>query len=318
MPAFEDVVALNGVSFSVGRGEIVGLLGPNGAGKSTTVKILCGVLHPTSGDVRVLGRNPHRQRVENAQEIGVLFGHRSHLFHELTAADSFRFLRAVYQIDDADYRRNVTRLTSLLELDTLQHQVVRTLSLGQRMRCEVAATFLHEPKVVYLDEPTIGLDVNAKRTIRALIRALVDELGTTVILTTHDLADIEELCRRVILIDHGRVVYDGELRRLRERYAHSKTVQAEVASHARERVTAGILAAAPQAQVAPLGALLRVTGLADEPSVMSVARAMLGDADVTDLTITEPRVEEIIGNVFREGVPLMAAVARPTPAGGAD
>ena len=148
----------------------------------------------------------------------------------------------------------------------------------------------------------------------------VDELGTTVILTTHDLADIEELCRRVILVDHGQVVYDGELRRLRERYAHSKTVQAEVTSHARERVTAAIVSAAPQARVAPLGALLRITELGDEPSVMDVARAMLGDPDVTDLTITEPRVEEIIGNVFREGAPppaAPAAIGTLTPNGAA-
>jgi ABC-2 type transport system ATP-binding protein len=216
-PAFEDVQALDGVTFSIARGEIVGLLGPNGAGKSTTVKIMCGVLHPTEGEVRVLGRDPHRQRIENGQEIGVLFGHRSHLLYELPPIDSFRFLRAVYQIEEGAYRRTLARLTDVLELGPLLHQVVRTLSLGQRMRCEVAATFLHSPKVVYLDEPTIGLDVNAKRTIRAFIRSLVDELGTTVVLTTHDLADIEELCERVILIDHGRVVYDGSLRRLRER-----------------------------------------------------------------------------------------------------
>jgi len=308
-PTFEDVLALDGVSFSIGRGEIVGLLGPNGAGKSTTVKIMCGVLHPTSGEVRVLGRDPHRRRVANAQDIGVLFGQRSHLIYELPAIDSFRFLRAVYQIDDATYERNLARLVDVLELGSLQGQMVRTLSLGQRMRCEVAATFLHGPRVVYLDEPTIGLDVNAKRIIRAFIRSLVDEFGTTVVLTTHDLADIEELCERVILIDHGHLVYDGELRRLRERYAHSKTVQAEVPAEARERVTATIMAAAPEAQVTTFGSLLRATQLGGERNVMDVARAMLADPDVSNLTITEPRVEEIIGNVFQEGAVPAAGAA---------
>lgn len=299
-PTFREVRALDGISFTIGQGEVVGFLGPNGAGKSTTVKIIAGVLHPTSGDVRILGRDPHRQRIQNAQEVGVLFGHRSHLVYELPAIDSFRFLRAVYQIPHQMFEQQLTRLSDVLGLGPLLHQSVRTLSLGQRMRCEVAATFLHQPKVVYLDEPTIGLDIDAKRAIRAFIRSMAEEFAVTVILTTHDLADIEELCERVILINRGQLVYDGQLLHLRERHAHSKTVQVEVPAEAREQVTAAIHQAAPEAQVTPVSSLLRISQIGDDTTTMAIARLLLGFPDVKNLTITEPRVEEIIRNVFHD------------------
>jgi ABC-2 type transport system ATP-binding protein len=188
------------------------------------------------------------------------------------------------------------------------------------MRCEVAATFLHQPKVVYLDEPTIGLDMDAKRSIRTFIQAMVETLGTSVILTTHDLGDIEELCQRVILIDHGQIVYDGQLSRLRERYAGSKTVQADVPPEARERVTAAIALGAPHAQITVSGGVLRVAQIGDDRAIAGVAQTLLGDAAVKNLTINEPRVEEIIRNVFTENVavPTPAPVPRVTQTGVTD
>ena len=300
-PEYRHIRALDGISFSVPPGEVVGLLGPNGAGKSTTVKIVAGIMYPDGGEVRVLGRDPHRQRIQNAREIGVLFGQRSHLIFELPAMDSFQFLRAVYRIPRSDFQRRLDELADVLELGPLLGQPVRTLSMGQGTRCDVAAAFLHRPKVVFLDEPTVGLDVEAKQSIRRFIAKMRDEHGVAVILTTHDLADIEELCERVILIDKGSVVYDGNLRRLSDRFAASKAVQVEAPTALQEAIKQTVRARWPDAAVEQFGSLVRVSGLADAGGATEVARVLLNLAEVSNLTITEPRVEEVIRNVFREG-----------------
>lgn len=206
-----EVRAVDSLSFTVRRGEMVGYIGPNGAGKSTTIKMLTGILTPSGGRLRVAGIDPSRERSRLAHRMGVVFGQRTTLWWDLPLIDSYRLMRRMYRIEDGRYEENLARLVELLELDDLLDAPVRQLSLGQRMRGDIAAALLHDPEVLYLDEPTIGLDVVSKVKVRAFLRDLNTERGTTVLLTTHDLTDIEQLCRRVMVIDHGKLMYDGEL-----------------------------------------------------------------------------------------------------------
>ncbi|APE21835.1 MULTISPECIES: ABC transporter ATP-binding protein [Streptomyces] len=207
----KEVRAVDGISFAVERGQMVGYIGPNGAGKSTTIKMLTGILTPTGGRLRVAGIDPARERTRLAQRIGVVFGQRTTLWWDLPLKDSYRLAHRMYRIPDARYRENLDRCVDLLQLGDLLDVPVRQLSLGQRMRGDIAAALLHDPEVLYLDEPTIGLDVVSKARVRDFLRHLNAERGTTVLLTTHDLTDIEQLCSRVMVIDHGRLMYDGEL-----------------------------------------------------------------------------------------------------------
>ncbi|MFJ4922149.1 ATP-binding cassette domain-containing protein [Streptomyces sp. NPDC088725] len=204
-----QVRAVDGISFQVPRGEMVGYIGPNGAGKSTTIKMLTGILTPSGGRLRVAGIDPSRERTRLAQRIGVVFGQRTTLWWDLPLIDSYRLMHRMYRIPDARYRENLERCVELLSLGELLNVPVRQLSLGQRMRGDIAAALLHDPEVLYLDEPTIGLDVVSKAGVRSFLRDLNVERGTTVLLTTHDLTDIEQLCKRVMVIDHGRLLYDG-------------------------------------------------------------------------------------------------------------
>src|SRR5438067_1336280 len=217
----EQVVtrAVDGVSLDVEEGELVGYLGRNGAGKSTTIKCLTGILMPSSGQIVVDGIVPWRDRQRNAMNIGVVFGQRSQLWWDIPLVDSLELIGRMYRLDRATYRRNLETLSALLGLEPFLEKSVRQLSLGQRMRGDLAAAMLYEPRILYLDEPTVGLDVVAKEAIRLFIEETNRETGTTVILTTHDLADIERLCRRIILIDHGRILYDGPVDGLKARYA---------------------------------------------------------------------------------------------------
>ncbi len=221
---YEDRVAVGGVTMSLEPGELVGYIGPNGAGKSTTIKMLTGILVPTSGEVRVAGVVPYESRSVNARNIGVVFGQRSQLYWDLPLIESFELLRAIYSIPPATYRRNLDEFIALLAMDEFLRTPVRQLSLGQRMRGDFAAAMLHDPKIVYLDEPTIGLDVVAKEAIREFIARINAERGTTIILTTHDLADVERLCRRIVLIDHGLLIYDGDVERIKGEYGRYRTL----------------------------------------------------------------------------------------------
>jgi ABC-2 type transport system ATP-binding protein len=221
---YEDKIAVRDVNMELEAGELVGYIGPNGAGKSTTIKMLTGILVPTSGTIEVSGLVPYERRNENARNIGVVFGQRSQLYWDLPLVESFELLRAIYSIPQDRYKRNLQRFIEMLEMEPFLRTPVRQLSLGQRMRGDFAAAMLHDPRIVYLDEPTIGLDVVAKEAIREFVRHINQDRGTTIILTTHDLADVERLCRRIILIDKGTIIYDGGVERIKEQYGTHRTL----------------------------------------------------------------------------------------------
>lgn len=218
-PKYEIKEAVKGVSFNIEEGEMVGYIGSNGAGKSTTIKMLTGILTPTSGKVLVNGLEPTKNRTKNNMQIGAVFGQRTQLWWDIPVIESYKLIQKIYEISDKDYKENIEYFSQTLKLDELMHVPVRQLSLGQKMRCEIAASFLHNPKIVYLDEPTIGLDFMVKEKIRKFIKQLNKDKNTTVILTTHDLQDIEEICNRIIIIDQGLIMFDGQLEKIKEEFS---------------------------------------------------------------------------------------------------
>mgnify|MGYP003302297544 CR=1 FL=1 len=217
-PQYKEFTAVNNINFKVEEGELIGYIGENGAGKSTTIKMLTGLLTPTLGKVIVNGIVPNEKRMKNNQNIGAVFGQKTQLWWDLPVIESFRLIKKMYQIPEGEYRKNLKKFTQVLQLEELLNKQVKNLSLGQKMRCEIAATFLHNPKIVYLDEPTIGLDVLVKENIRNFIKEINKEKNTTVILTTHDLKDIEDVCNRIILLDKGQIIYDGEKQNFKDEY----------------------------------------------------------------------------------------------------
>ena len=223
-PVYREVEAVVGISFAVEQGERVAFIGPNGAGKSTTIKMLVGILHPTSGEARVLGKVPWRERERLAYEIGAVFGQKSQLWYHLPPQDSFDLLARIYELPAADYRRRLAQLVELFEIGDYLAAPVRKLSLGERMRCEIAASLLHKPHILFLDEPTIGLDVVVKQRIRDLILELNQQEQVTVFLTSHDAGDVEALCKRAMVINHGHVIFDGRVSTLKRDYLHHKTI----------------------------------------------------------------------------------------------
>ena len=225
-PKYKEFTAVNNINFNINEGELVGYIGENGAGKSTTIKMLTGLLTPTSGQVIVDGIVPNEKRIENNKNIGAVFGQKTQLWWYFPVIESFRLIKKMYKIPENEYRKNLKQFTELLQLEDLLEKQVKNLSLGQKMRCEIAATFLHNPKIVYLDEPTIGLDVLVKENIRKFIRDINKEKNTTVILTTHDLKDIEDVCDRIILLDKGQIIFDGEKQKFKDTYGNS--VSAEI------------------------------------------------------------------------------------------
>ncbi|GHH32295.1 ABC transporter ATP-binding protein [Streptomyces candidus] len=289
-----QVRAVDGISFRVPRGEMVGYIGPNGAGKSTTIKMLTGILTPSGGRLRVAGIDPSKERTRLAQRIGVVFGQRTTLWWDLPLKDSYRLMRRMYRIPDDRYAANMARCTELLDLGELLDVPVRQLSLGQRMRGDIAAALLHDPEVLYLDEPTIGLDVVSKSKVREFLRDLNAERGTTVLLTTHDLTDIEQLCKRVMVIDHGRLVYDGALAGLHEVGESERTLVVDL-----ERELPPIRT--------PLARNVKVEGprqwLAFPASVSAAPLvAELASAyPLLDLSVREPDIEAVIAKMYAGG-----------------
>ena len=217
-PKYKELTAVNHINFEIQKGALVGYIGENGAGKSTTIKMLTGLLTPTSGEIVVNGLVPNEKRIQNNKNIGAVFGQKTQLWWDLPVIESFRLIKKMFKIPENEYRKNLKRFTEILDLEDLLDKQVKNLSLGQKMRCEIAATFLHNPKIVYLDEPTIGLDVFVKENIRKFIKEINKEKKTTVILTTHDLKDIEDVCDRIILLDRGQIIYDGEKQKFKDIY----------------------------------------------------------------------------------------------------
>ena len=299
---YEEIRGVDRLSLAIDHGEVLGLLGPNGAGKSTAVKLLTGVLFPTEGRVRVLGRDPFHDRIANAQDIGVLFGQRSHLLHDLPAVDSFGLLRHLYGTSQSDYDARLTELTDLPQLEPLLNQPVRTLSLGQRMRCEVAATFLHQPRIVYLDEPTIGLDIEAKRRIREFILSVSRSLGTTVLLTTHDLNDVQELCERVVVLNQGSAVFDGLLGDLIDLHASSRAVEVDAPGDVIEMIVQDVSRRWPEALVTRDGSRVRASGIGDQGAIVDATRLIMAHVGVRSISVVEPPIEDVILSVYQHGV----------------
>jgi ABC-2 type transport system ATP-binding protein len=279
------------LSFGIERGEMVGYIGPNGAGKSTTIKMLTGILVPTSGRLSVAGIDPSRSRVELTRRIGVVFGQRTTLWWDLPLRDSFDLLRRIYRVDTDRHRRNLAEFTELLDLGDLLDTPVRQLSLGQRMRGDIAAALLHDPEILYLDEPTIGLDVVSKGRLREFLRRVNAERSVTLLLTTHDLQDIEQLCRRVMVIDHGSLVYDGSLAGLHAQGASTRTLVVDLVD------------AAPPIDV-PGATVTRVEGprqwlsFPSDASAAPVVAAVAAAYDVADLSINEPDIEDVIREIY--------------------
>jgi len=227
---YEVIHALKDVSFTITDGEMVGYIGPNGAGKSTTIKIMCGVLTPDSGTCQINGRTPWRERVNHVREIGVVFGQRSQLWWDVPVIDSFELIRDIYRVGSTDYKKTLNELVEILELAEILKTPARSLSLGQRMRCEIVASLLHNPRILFLDEPTIGLDAVSKIAVRQFIKHLNDERGTTVLLTTHDMQDIEALTERIILVGKGQILLDGSLAELQARAPYEVSAEEMVAA----------------------------------------------------------------------------------------
>jgi ABC-2 type transport system ATP-binding protein len=298
------VRAVRDVSFGVERGEMLGCLGPNGAGKSTTIKMLTGILVPTGGHVEVLGMVPHRRRKQVAQRIGVVFGQRTQLWWDLPLIDSLELLRYIYKVPAARYQRNISRLRDLLDLDPFLRTPVRQLSLGQRMRGDLAAALLHDPEILYLDEPTIGLDVVAKHRVRDFLREINRTDGATVLLTTHDMSDVEQLCSRVLIIDHGTLLYDGTLDGIRDRLGTERTLVVDLAEDV------------PLALWVPGALQVRADGPRRwlqfnrlETTAAELIAAVAARYKLHDLTIEEPDIESIVRRIYEKGLGPTAAPA---------
>jgi len=288
------VEAVRDISFRVERGELLGYLGPNGAGKSTTIKMLTGILVPSSGRVAVAGMTPSRQRIELAKRIGAMFGQRIQLWWDLPLLDSFELLRHIYKVPADRYRTNLARFRDVLDLDPFLHTPVRQLSLGQRIRGELTAAMLHGPELLFLDEPTIGLDVVAKQRVRDFLIGINRQDGVTVLLTTHDLGDIERMCERLLVIDHGSLIWDGAITELRERYGAERTLIVDLEEPAPPLDIPGTRVE----RVDGPRQWLRFRGPAAELTARVAANAGL-----VDLQIAEPDIEEIVRRIYSTGRP---------------
>ena len=290
---YDTVRALDDISFAIGDGEMVGYIGPNGAGKSSTIKVLSGTLTPDSGRCEIDGRCPWKDRTRHVREIGVVFGQRSQLWWDVPVIDSFELLRDIYRVPQAEYRRNLDELVELLNLAQIVKTPTRQLSLGQRMRCEIAASLLHSPKILFLDEPTIGLDAVSKLAVRSFIRELNQRRGTTVLLTTHDMQDIEALASRVILIGKGKILLDGALESLKKQFSGGKILRIEYQGETPE-LPNGLCW---QEKGENHGVLLLT------PELLSVSEAissLSAQVELRDVSVEETPIDEIVANLYRE------------------
>lgn len=295
-----EVTAVKDISFQIPQGEICGYIGENGAGKSTTIKMLTGILVPTSGKLVVNGYIPYKEREKFVQGIGVVFGQRSQLWWDIGVIESFRLLRKVYQVSEVDFRRRLDELVETLQLQELLNRPVRKLSLGQRMRCELVAALLHNPSILFLDEPTIGLDIVVKMEIREFLKRLNREQGTTILLTTHDLQDIEALCSRVIMLDDGSIIYDGGLEELKSRWGKGRQVQFQF----NDPVTVSSLAVLTDGLDVRWSLENDITAKVWIPREMNVSEVLsrvVGVMEISDIKIFETNTDEIVREIYQSG-----------------
>lgn len=295
-----EVTAVKDISFQIPQGEICGYIGENGAGKSTTIKMLTGILVPTSGKLLVNGYVPYKDRETFVREIGVVFGQRSQLWWDIGVIESFRLLRKVYRVSEADFRKRLDELVETLHLQELLNRPVRKLSLGQRMRCELVAALLHNPAILFLDEPTIGLDIVVKTEIREFLKRLNREHGTTILLTTHDLQDIEALCSRVIMLDDGSIIYDGSLDELKARWGKGREVQFQftdpVALPAVSALTEGL-----DVRWTLENEVTARVWIPREMNVSDVLSRVVGALDISDIKIFETNTDQIVREIYQSG-----------------
>lgn len=290
----KDIKAVDNISFNVEKGETLAFIGPNGAGKSTTIKMLTGILYPTSGTAQVEGYNPWKKREQLAFNIGTVFGQRTQLSYHLPAMESFKLFSKIYEVEESDFQSRLGVLIDIFHLEDIKDQPLRKLSLGQRMRCEVAASLLHNPKVIFLDEPTIGLDVIAKRELRDILNSLNKELQTTIFLTSHDTSDIEAVCDRTIIINHGRIVFDNETKSLRQKYIKEKKVYIRFEKRTNFNQYEGIEVINKK----PLEVNIKV-----DTSIMPIKKLLHNinkDYDIVDINIEDPSLESIIARLYQQ------------------
>lgn len=286
---FRTVKAVNSVSFSIQPNEVVGFLGPNGAGKTTTLKMLSGLLHPTSGKAMVLGYEPAKRNYEYFRQMTLVMGNRNQLSWDLPALDSFELQRAIYAVPDANFRKSLNEFIELLDLKDLVQKPIRNLSLGERMKMEIVGALLHTPKVLFLDEPTIGLDVTMQRRIREFISDYNQRYGATVLLTSHYMADVEALCKRVIVVHHGRILFDGNLSTMVDRFSAYKTVGITLDDASIDLTSYGEIMSRDGS---------RITLRVPKSTTSEVTAHLLADLQVDDLTVEDPPIEDVIEHVF--------------------
>lgn len=291
---YEEVHAVQNINLEIESGEMIGYIGANGAGKSTTVKMLTGILEPSSGKIEVNGLNPSKERMKNAMNIGVVFGQKTQLWWDLPVKESFKLLKEIYEVSNEDYEKRIDEFDEVLQLSEFWDQPVRKLSLGQKMRCELAAAFLHHPKIVYLDEPTIGLDVAVKERIRDFIRKMNRDKNITVMLTTHDIDDIEDLCDRIVVLDEGQKIYDGQLDDLVNRFSSRRLVL-----ETEDDI---------EPEIEGIKEILRPNGRVEiifDREVISapdLMKEILERYDVSDFQIKEPDIEAVVKKIYNEGL----------------
>jgi ABC-2 type transport system ATP-binding protein len=300
---YKTVYAVKDVSLKIKQGEIVGYLGPNGAGKSTTIKMMTGVLNPSSGKILVNGRVPYKERTRNSQDIGVVFGQRSQLWWALPLVESFKLLKEIYGIDTKDYNDMLDFYSSLVDLEPLLHKPVRQMSLGQRTLSDILASFLHNPKICFLDEPTIGLDVAMKSNIRTLIHAINEKMNTTVILTTHDMGDVDALCKRIIIIDKGQMLYDNDIEHLRSFFGSYRTLKIRPQGNVEEKakdIEKGL--AGTDTSVSTEDGWISILINEEKSKVPDVLSLIQQNTKIKDLQLQEISTEEVIKKIYTEGV----------------
>ncbi len=293
--------AVDNISFKIDKGEIVGYIGANGAGKSTTIKMLAGILTPSSGEVIVDGNNPKKDRIKNAYNIGVVFGQRTQLWWDLPLIETYGILKEIYNVSDEDYKERMAFFNEVLDLDSFIKSPVRTLSLGQRMRADIAASLLHNPKVLFLDEPTVGLDVVAKQKMRDAIKLMNQKFQTTVILTTHDLDDIEELCKRIMIIDEGTIIYDGSIDKIKKDFGFMRQVEFEIKEDVNLDFKEKYNLSETDLKVTKDINKIIVQFNKNKISVSEITHYVMKHAFVTDINISETSIEDIVRNIYEKG-----------------